>query len=60
MTDQSTVTINNIDYDTSNMSDPDIEILNSMSSLAYVGGSPQESSDQLDAACASFVHSLCT
>ena len=58
MTDQATVTINNIDYDTSSMSDADIETLNSMSGFNYSSGSPQENSDQLDAACAAFVQSL--
>ncbi len=51
MTDEATVTINNIDYDTSNMSNADIEILKSMSNL-NVG--------EIDEACDTFMKSLST
>ena len=51
MTDQTTVTINNIDYDISNMSDPDVDMLNSLSDLDL---------DRIDEACEAFVQSLHT
>lgn len=51
MTDDATVTINNIDYDTSNMSSSDIEILKSMSNLNI---------NVIDEACDAFMKSLST
>ena len=57
MTDQTTVTINNINYDVSNMSTSDIDILSSMADLTFNTGSAQLDSDQLDAAFYYFVQS---